>query len=165
MAIQIKLSVALAAYQRFLKIGKEKLPPKASYRVGRVIAKLRSESNQWDETQLKLLREHGGVETPDGMVSLREPEKPVRQDGESDADFSAKTSAYEAALAAHKQHIKALNDAAKQVMEEEVKIDYDPIPLEMFEVREPDPEDHQKALVRSTIEPNDMSFILDFVRE
>jgi hypothetical protein len=154
MTIEVKLSVAVSAYAAFTRIGKKELTPKGSYRVGRLISKLRTEAREWEEQQVKLLREHGGKDE-EGSVVLRKPE---REEDESDEAFSVR-------VVEHGNNMKALDVAVKAIMEEMVKIDYDPIPLEMFETQEADPSDPKAKRVKSTIEPNDMSLVLDFVKE
>ena len=148
--IEVMLKDALSAHVALQRIGKAELTPKGSYRVGALIRKLRAESALIEETQLRLLRANGGVDE-NGSVSIKQP---ARKDGESDEDLAARE-------AEHQARLKTLTEGVKAVLDDKVKIDYDPIPLSMFEV--PDPDDPKKERMKSTISPNDMSFVIDFV--
>ena len=152
--IEVKLSVALKAHAAFSRIGATELPPKGSYRVARIISKLATEKAAFEQTQRRLFLDNGAVEN--GMAVQFRP--PVIADGESEEAFAARKAEYEG-------NIKKLSHDLDQVLSETVKIDFDPIPIGLLEAVEFDRADPNRSVVKSTIKPNDMADVLDFIGE
>ena len=109
-------------------IGSVVLPAKAAWRVSRLISKLKPVVRDFEETQRKLIIDAGGRESG-GMIELKNDPKGKT---ESDADFKAREAAF---LQQINDHTKAVEELTK----EEVEVDYESIPLSLFEnEREPD---------------------------
>ena len=142
--IKATLREALNAHRALQRIGETKLPAKSAWRVGRLISKLRPISEDYQKTQQKLILDHGGVRS--GIEISLAP--PVRN-GEDEAAFGVLMSAY-------RKKVQELNDAMEAVLAEAVEVDYDPIPLALFE---PDA-DHSAQLA-----PNDLSGAGPFIKE
>lgn len=102
-------------------IGNAKVPAKAAYRIGRLVAKLTAESTVAEEAQRKVFRD-AGAELVDGQLVLA---LAPQAEGESDADFEARA-------AAHRERVRAVNEQIEGLMSDTVKIDYDPIPIDLF---------------------------------
>lgn len=100
--IEATLREVVEAYPVLEKVGQEKLPPKAAWRVARLLAKLRSEHRDYSKVRLEAFKKYG--ESEDGGQTYTVP------------------------LEKH----AALNEELEQVLAENVKIDYEPIPLELF---------------------------------
>lgn len=115
------------AFGAFTSIGAEKLSAKAAYRVSRLISKLKSEVRDFEETKRKLFLDAGGVNEA-GDITIKGPD---RCDGESQADFDAR-------VKQHAEVVNKLSDDINALLKEPVEIDYDPIPMTLFE-NESDP--------------------------
>lgn len=123
--IQATVQQVRDAHRSFRRINEEvRLPAKAAWRVARLLNKLRTEVVAFEQTQLKLFRDVGGVEH-NGGVTLREPE---RADKETDVALAQR-------MTEHHATVSRLSDAIRNLNNETVEIDYDPIPLEFFEDR------------------------------
>ena len=153
--IEVKLSEAISAHRAFTRIGEADMPPTAAYRVGRLIAKLRSEQLAYQDAHVKLLKSKGGESVGGGAAP---PPEPVREKDEADDAFAAREAAYKATMV-------EIADELVTLMEQTVKIDYDPIPLKLFEKTEPDPSDPKVKVVKSNLKPNDMADVLPFIKE
>lgn len=149
--IKVALSAALGALRAFEHIGAAPMPPKAAYRVARLIAKLRAEDRAFGEVQGKILKENGGTSTGTG-VSIRAPE---RKKDESDAAFAERRASHEAAMI---KITEQLIDLGKQ----QIEIEYDPIPLSLFELNEQDPADPKAKVIKPNLTPNDVAAALPF---
>lgn len=121
-------------------IGNADIPAKASHRVSRLIVKLRSELRAFEEAQRKAFLAAGAV-NEGGTLMMKAPE---RKDDESQADFDAR-------VEAHKQAVNKLNEEINELLEQEVEIDYQPIPLSLFE--------------DSKLKPNDLANAGPFISE
>ncbi len=156
MTIEVTLERAIAAHRAFTRIGTAELPPKAAYRVARLIAKLRSEELAFNDAHAALLKSKGGKSTGAGAAP---PEPPKREKDETDEAFAAREEAYKALMV-------DLTEELVKMSEENVKIEYDPIPLTLFEKTEPvDPSDPKARALKSNIKPNDLADVLDFVAD
>lgn len=121
----IKASVeeVRAAYRALRRINEEvRLTGKAAWRVSRLLNKLKPEVVSFEEAQLALFRGAGGSHAGGGI----QIEPPARGDDESQADWDAK-------LKEHKERINKLNDNLMALNKESVEIDYDPLPLSLFD--------------------------------
>lgn len=125
--IKVKIQDAKTAYVAFTEIGQIALPPKAAYRVARLISKLRGPVSSFEETQHKLYLEAGGV-LSGNSISVKAPE---RLDDESPEEFQQRE-------AEHIAKVQQLRQGMKELLDEEVEIDYDPIPLSLFDNDSPE---------------------------
>lgn len=111
------------AFRALRRINEEvRLKHKAAWRVARLLNKLKSALKDFEEAQLKLFTDAGGVPEGNG-ITLREP---VRGKDMADLDWNA-------AMQAHKDKVTALGKELKALGMEEVEIDYDPIPCSLFD--------------------------------
>lgn len=157
--IEVSMTEATSAHGAFTRIGAAEMPPKAAYRVARLIAKLRTAAIAGAEEQTDLLKSYGGeVVAHNGMSGVAYPKAPVREKGETDADFSERERVYQARAV-------EIAEELKKIGEKKVSIDYDPIPLSMFEKLEQDPGDAKKQVVKSTLKPNDLADVVPFIAE
>ncbi len=108
-------------------IGTVSLPPKAAWRVARLITKLKPIVRDFEETQRKMLLDAGGVNEGGAIVLKLSP----RKDDEKQEDFDKRE-------AVHVALVTRLNEGMDELTKEEVEIAYDPIPLSLFE-NEKDP--------------------------
>jgi len=109
------------AYRAFCRIGEVRLPPKAAWRVSRILSKLKLVVIDFEETQKKLFLDIGGELTTTGVQIL-----PIeRNKNENDEDWNKR-------LAKQRETLIKLNADMTALNKEEVKIDYDPIPLSLF---------------------------------
>jgi len=120
--IQTTVEECRTAYRAFRRIGEEtRLPAKASWRVSRILGKLKSVVADFENVQKDLFLAAGGVIENNG-VTLRSLE---RAEGEDDAVWNKRIMQHQAAIARLTAEMKALLD-------ERVEISYDPIPLSCF---------------------------------
>ena len=143
--IKTTVREVVEAFSALSSIGAEKLPAKAAYRVSKLISKLKSEVKDFEETKRKLFLDAGGV-SENGGITLKEP---VRRDDEPQADFDEREKA-------HKETINKLSADLDELLKEPTEIDYDAIPLSLFE-NEKDPE--KSAQLRPVDLANAGSFI------
>lgn len=125
--IKTKLSEVREAFDALISIGGVALPPKAAYRVARLISKLQSACSALDETHGKLILGAGGV-YEHGVVVVKGI---ARNEGESDEDYLKRETAHLAKIAQLKKDVQEL-------MSEDIEIDSDPIPLSLFDHENPE---------------------------
>lgn len=116
-----------------------------------MLKKLLPEIESFEETQLKLLRDAGGVER-DGGVAL---ESPKRGDDEAQAAFDMRQADYHA-------KVNGLNKQLRALGKNKVKIEYDPIPLSLFAVKD---DEKLPADRRMRFSPNDFADAGPFITE
>lgn len=147
MTIEATVQEVIQASRALKNIGEAKLPPKSAWRVSRLTSKLAPFVRDFQETQRKLMVDHG-AEQEGVTLSLKLPE---RLDKESNEEFAKRVSAY-------RTSVKELNDAVELVLKEKVSIDYDPIPLSLFENAADENRSAQLA-------PNDLADAGPFIKE
>lgn len=153
--IEVKLSDAISAHRAFTRIGEADMPPKAAYRVARLIAKLRAEEVAYTEAHVKILKANGGTAVGGGAAP---PQPPQREKDETDAAFAERSKQHDAAMV-------KIADELTVLIGDTVRIDYDPIPLSMFEKTEPDANDKSRQVVKPNLKPNDISQVLAFIED
>lgn len=148
--IKAKVEEVRAAYKAFLRIAEEnRLPQKPAWRVSRLLGKLKPVVRDFEQTQLRLFRDAGGVERNGGIVL----EGPARMEFDTDAEWQAK-------LDKHNQAVNDLNTQFRGLNAEEVEIDYDALPVNLFEDAENVP-----AEKRMRFSPNDFADAGPFIKE
>jgi hypothetical protein len=122
------------AHRALRRINEEvRLPQKAAWRVSRLLAKLKPEVVSFEETQLKLFRDAGGVQTGGGV----QIDAPERRDDENAMDWAARQKE-------HRGTLNKLNDELRDLNKNEVEIDYDPLLLALFEDDDTTPKDKRR---------------------
>lgn len=122
------------AHRAFRRINEEvRLPQKAAWRVARLLNLLKPVVRDFEETQLKLFLDAGGVQLGGGV----QLESPVRQDGQSIDDFNK-------IQTAHRETVNKLNDELRGLNKNDVEIQYDAIPLTLFEDEEATPKEKRR---------------------
>lgn len=110
------------AHRALRRINEEvKLPAKAAWRVARLLSKLKSIVADFEEAQLKMFLQAGGVQVGNGV----QIEALTRGEEESQPDWEKRQAERKAALDKLSEEIRTLTKA-------EESIDYDAIPLSLF---------------------------------
>lgn len=122
------------AYRAFTRINEEvRLPQKPAWRVARLLGQLKPVVRSFEETQLKLFKNAGGVQGDRG-ISIPALE---REEGEPAADWKGRQDE-------RRELINELNDEIKRLNDEEVEINYDPIPISLFEDEDKTPPEKRR---------------------
>lgn len=122
------------AFIAFRRINEEvRLPQKPAWRISRLQTLLKPVCISFEETQQKLLTDAGATHGAQGLGL----NPPVREVGEPNTDWVARDKAFSATLSEYLSAQKALNA-------EEVEINYDPIPLKLFDDDEKTPADKRR---------------------
>jgi len=132
--IKATVQEVLDSHKAFRRINEEvRLPQKAAWRVARLLNKLKPEVKNFEEAQLKLFMDAGGVQSGGG-VQLEALE---REDDESSAEWAKRQKE-------HRDTLNKLSDEMRGLSKNEVEIDYDPIPLVLFEDDEKTPAEKRR---------------------
>lgn len=120
--LKVTVQQAREAYRALRRVNDEvRLPAKAAWRVGRLLTKVKAVVADFEQTQLKLFLQHGGVQSGNG-VTISEP----LRNGESDEDWTS-------IMAKHMAKIAEVNAQLKVLNGEPVEIDHEPISIALFE--------------------------------
>jgi len=120
--IEATLQEVTLAYRALRRINDEtRQPAKAAWRISRLLGKMSSPLKHYEEAQVKLILDAGGIRTVTGAM-LQEP---VRN-GE-DPETWAKI------LEDDSRERLQLREQLTLLSEEKIKIEYDPIPLTMLD--------------------------------
>ena len=131
MSLKATIEEARLAYGALRRMNESvKLPQKPAWRVARLMGKLKPIVTDFEETQLKLFKDAGGEQAGNGVQI---PPLERREDEPS--------SSWEARQKERRETIAKLNDDLRELNKTEVDVDYDAIPLSMFEDKEGTPED------------------------
>jgi hypothetical protein len=109
------------AYGAFERVLKEKLPAKAAWRCSRLLVKVKSELRKFEEFQRDLYLKAGGISQGAQVLIQR----PAKKKDETDEAFAERVTAY--MKTSHE-----LTTTIKALLDEEISIDYEPIPLALF---------------------------------
>lgn len=121
--IQTTVQQCVEAHRALRHLSSEtKLAARAAWRVGRLLNKVKKVVADFEETQLRMYMEAGGLPDRNNSVTIYAP---TRKD-ETDEQWAP-------VLAAHQKKVDDLSHSIKQILAEPASIDYDPIPLELFE--------------------------------
>lgn len=122
------------AYRAFRRINEEtRLPQKPAWRISRLLGKLKPVVVSFEETQLKLFLDAGGHQAGGGV----QIDGPEREEGEPAADWRKR-------FADHREKLNKLNEEIRALNAENVEIDYDAIPLALFEDDEKTPAEKRR---------------------
>lgn len=133
--IQTTLQTAREAYQALRNInGYTKLSSDPAWKMSRLLNKLKPFVVDYEEAQLKLYRDSGGLEQMGGVSVL----PPVKGKDEEDADFEARSNTF-------RKELDGLYAELRQLNKQGVEIECSPLPLSIFKDKDNTPEDRQKA--------------------
>jgi len=150
MSIKAKVEEVRTAYGALRHMNDEiRLPQAAAWRVARLMGKLKPIVADYEEAQLKLFKDVGGIASQQGINI------PPLERGE---DESAKD--WKKRQDERRADIDALNEAMRELNKNEVEVDYDPLPLNLFEDKEDTPEDKKKKF-----SANDFADLGPFITE
>jgi hypothetical protein len=135
------------AFVGFRNLGaKVRLPEKAAWRVGRLVSKLKAVVIQFEERQLEIFQQAGGVQTGGGI----EIQPPTRLHDDSEDAWQDK-------LKAHREKMKDIAARIRTINAEIEEIDYDRLPRNLFKWTAEDKPDARE------FSWNDLSDIGDFI--
>jgi hypothetical protein len=137
------------AFVAISRINEEvKLPQKAAWRVSRLLGQLKPVVADFETTQLKLFKDAGAQEKGGGLEL-----KPPERNGEDDLKWTA-------VLAEHEKAVNELNTEMRALNEQVVEINYDAIPLSLFDDPPDTPVEKQRVFYA-----NDFLNAGQFIRE
>ena len=111
------------AFRAFRRINEEvRLPQKAAWRIARLLNKLKPEVLAFEEAQLKIYTDAGGQQGGGGIEIVA----PEREEGEAAETWAARQQA-------HRDKLNALSAELRALNRNEVEIDYDPLPISLFD--------------------------------
>lgn len=121
--IKVTIEEARSAFTAFTRIFEEtKLDQKATWRVSRLLGKLKNVARDYERSQLKLYKDAGGIIESRGIAMET---LPSQQKDEALSEYEARRDRYRERLNNLSDEIEALNQTG-------VEIDYDAIPLSMM---------------------------------
>ena len=123
-----------AAHKAFRRINEEvRLSQKAAWRVARLLNQLKPVVRDFEETQLKLFLDAGGVQTGGGA----QLEAIERLDDESSSEWATRQKN-------RRETLNGLSNDIRELNKNEVEINYDSIPLTLFEDDEKTPAEKRR---------------------
>ena len=121
--LNVSVNEVRLAYNAFRRMNEEiRLQQKPAWRVSRLLGKLKPVVASFEETQLKLYNDAGGIEGGGGIQLTLTP----KGENETAESFSARQKEFSA-------KVSALNNDLRELGEESVDVDYDPLPWSMFD--------------------------------
>jgi len=131
--IKCTVKEVIAGYSALRRLNQQPLPEKAAWRMARLLNKMKVVVLDFEETQIKLFIDAGGVRDMEGIgfPAL------VRADLDSDAVWNRRIS--------HRQDtIADLQEKLSSLKKEEVEIDYNPVPTSLFALPGKTPDDEAR---------------------
>lgn len=148
--ISVTVEQIRLAYGALRRINEEtKLPQKAAWRLARLLGKMKPIMVDFEQAQVKIFLDAGGYHSGNG-VSI---DAPVRGEDETAEAWATRQKT-------HRELVNKLNDDVKKLNDEVEEIDYEPIPMSLFEDDEKTPVDKRRVF-----RANDFADAMPFLAE